>query len=347
MAEAIIAVDEHINIIIFNSAALNILDVNNIEEGDALHKFLRPINSESQLVDVASLIRQSNEPIVNRDLRLAYSDGSLINLYLSITPVYIGYGEKGQPGFVLLLRDITREKSLEEERDEFISVVSHELRAPVTVAEGNLSNAIFLSDKSEVPDNVIMTLNSAHNQILNLAEMINDLSTLSRAERKDLQLDINNIQVKEMISSIIQDYLPQASKKSLSLASEIDPSVDILVSSELYVREILQNFITNSLKYTESGQILIKVYRQADGVAFEVSDTGIGISKADQEQVFDKFFRSSDERASQATGTGLGLYITMKLVHLIKAKVSLVSELNNGSTFSVYVPNLRPVNKSS
>jgi len=70
------------------------------------------------------------------------------NLYLSIAPVYLGYGQKGDRGFVLLMRDITKEKSLEEERDEFISVVSHELRTPIAITEGNISNAQFIAKKS-------------------------------------------------------------------------------------------------------------------------------------------------------------------------------------------------------
>lgn len=111
-------------------------------------------------------------------------------------------------------------------------------------------------------------------------------------------------------------------------------------SSELYLREILQNFITNALKYTREGSITVKAEPSSNGIKFEVIDTGIGISKADQERVFDKFFRSEDFRTREANGTGLGLYVTMKLAHLIKAEVSVQSELDSGSTFIVDVPNL-------
>jgi two-component system, OmpR family, phosphate regulon sensor histidine kinase PhoR len=76
-------------------------------------------------------------------------------------------------------------------------------------------------------------------------------------------------------------------------------------------------------------------------VEFAVSDTGIGISKSDQERVFDKFFRSEDYRTRQSNGTGLGLYVTIKLARLIHAEISLDSELNKGSTFTIFIPNLR------
>jgi signal transduction histidine kinase len=108
----------------------------------------------------------------------------------------------------------------------------------------------------------------------------------------------------------------------------------------LYVREILQNFITNAIKYSEKGSITVGARPQKDGVVFTVSDTGIGISKADQERVFDKFFRSEDFRTRSNSGTGLGLYVTMKLTRLIHADISLESELNHGSTFSIFIPNI-------
>jgi signal transduction histidine kinase len=107
------------------------------------------------------------------------------------------------------------------------------------------------------------------------------------------------------------------------------------------VREILQNFITNALKYTEKGSVVVGAKPVKDGVLFTVSDTGIGISKSDQERVFDKFFRSEDFRTRATSGTGLGLYVTMKLARIVHAEVSLESELNHGSTFSIFIPNLQ------
>ncbi|MGI0133818.1 MAG: ATP-binding protein, partial [Candidatus Micrarchaeaceae archaeon] len=89
------------------------------------------------------------------------------------------------------------------------------------------------------------------------------------------------------------------------------------------------------------GQITIEARTADKGANFAISDTGIGISKGDQERVFDKFFRSEDYRTRQANGTGLGLYVTIKLIKLIHGEIELTSELNKGSTFSLFVPNLK------
>lgn len=340
MADAVIAIDEQCKVVLYNGATLNILDVNNIKTGGSLKSLLRPIDIDNQPFDVVDFIRKTDRPITNRDLRLTYADGSHINLYLSIAPVRLGYGEKGQQGYVLLLRDITREKSLEEERDEFISVVSHELRTPIAIAEGNISNAEYTAEHSGDMDEIKKALKEAHSQVLFLSAMINDLSTLSRAEQGKLEVEVASINVHDLVQELSDSYQSEAEQKGLKLNTVLDPKLELLSSSQLYVREILQNFITNAIKYTDKGGVTIHATADHKGVRFAVQDTGIGISKADQERVFDKFFRSEDFRTRQANGTGLGLYVTVKLVRLIHAEVEIHSELNDGSTFSIFVPNL-------
>ncbi len=342
MADGVIAVDKHIRVVLFNGAALNILDRNNIKEGDSLGNLIEPIDRNNQPVDIVKLVSETSIPVTNRDLRLSYKDGSISNLYLSIAPVHLGFGSSGQDGFTILMRDITTEKSLEEERDEFISVVSHELRTPIAIAEGNISNAQYIVDKKGDAASVSQALKEAHNQVLYLADMINDLSTLSRAERGRLTLEIEPINVHDLVVELAHNYEAEAKLKGLKIMTELDPKLELLSSSKLYTREILQNFITNALKYTPKGHIKIIARQKSKGVEFSVSDTGIGISKADQERVFDKFFRSEDYRTRQSSGTGLGLYVTMKLAQLTHADINLHSELNKGSTFTIFMPNIKP-----
>src|SRR3989344_3878008 len=342
MADGVIATDENAKIVLSNGAALNILDVNNTLAGKYVKDVLKLVDKNNQTIDIRQTILDTKTQFTNRDWRLTYTDGSLVNLYLSIAPVRLGYGKNGKKGYVILLRDITRKKSLEEERDEFISVVSHELRTPIAIAEGNIGNAVFIYEKSNMDNKGIAdALKQAHTQITFLASMINDLATLSRAERGKLQLDVESINAHELIKDLLDNYAPQAEAKGLKLVANPDPSLELLQSSKLYVREILQNFITNAIKYTETGTITISAKPIDDGVVFQVIDTGIGISKPDQEHVFDKFFRSEDYRTRKSNGTGLGLYVTMKLARLIHAEIDMKSELNKGSTFTISIPNLQ------
>jgi signal transduction histidine kinase len=139
----------------------------------------------------------------------------------------------------------------------------------------------------------------------------------------------------------VESYRGEAQAKGLELRTDLDHDLEALYSSKLYTREILQNFVTNAIKYTQIGSVTLGARTDPKGVRFHVSDTGIGISKTDQEKVFDKFFRSEDFRTRQSNGTGLGLYVTMKLARLIHAEISIESELDHGSTFTILIPNLR------
>ena len=340
MADGVLATDETGIIVLSNGAALNILDINSTLTGQNLAGVFKPIDKNNQPVDVSTMLLTTSTPTTNRDLRLKYNDGSLINLYLSVAPVRLGFGGTGQRGYVLLLRDITHEKSLEQERDEFISVVSHELRTPIAAAEGNLSNVLMIGAKEHLPDDIAKATEAAYQQILFLGSLVNDLATLSRAERGKLNVDIVEVNVGELIDSLIGEHRPQADKKHLELRKELANDLQPLKSSRLYVREILQNFITNAIKYTETGSVIISAQAKPGGIIFEVKDTGIGISKGDQDKIFDKFFRSEDWRTRKNTGTGLGLYVTMKLARLVHAEIELESELNRGSVFKVTIPDL-------
>ncbi|MCW1908647.1 MAG: PAS domain-containing sensor histidine kinase [Candidatus Saccharibacteria bacterium] len=340
MADGVIAIDERNTVVIYNGAALNILDINSTMTGQALPTIMNLVDPNNQSVDIVELVRSTVTATTSRDYSLRYPDDSRINLYLSIAPVHLGYGKGGQKGHVLLLRDITHEKALEEERNDFISVVSHELRTPIAIAEGSIGNAIFIMEKTNDKDKTKEALNKAHEQVVFLSDMVNDLSTLSRAEGNKLKLEVEPINVAELVNDLVTGYRSQAEAKGLQLLSELDPTLELLNSGKLYVREVLQNFVTNSIKYTEHGSVTLGARPKDKGVEFYVADTGIGISQADREKIFDKFFRSNDERARSSTGKGLGLYITMKLARLLHAEISVDSELNKGSRFSIFIPNL-------
>lgn len=341
MADGVIATDENGTIVLYNGEALNVLDTNKSLNDEKIENALKIIDKNDQAVDVKKLVLGTHTQQTSRDYLIKLNDGSKINLYISIAPVRLSYGKKGSQGYVVLLRDITREKSLEEERDEFISVVSHELRTPIAIAEGNVGNAQYIVSKQPGLDQVKDALKQAHDQILFLSGMINDLATLSRAERGKLTLELEAVNAKKLVEDLEDAYKDSAYEKGLKLITHVDPHLEVVYSNMLYIKEILQNFITNAIKYTEKGSVSLEAHQQSNGVLFQVIDTGIGISKNDQEKVYDKFFRSEDYRTRASNGTGLGLYVTMKLARLIRAELDLQSELNKGSTFSVYVPSLK------
>jgi len=341
MGEAVVATDSKGKILLYNAATLNLLDTNQSLDKKNIDSVLKLKTAKHNSVKLFKVLQESDSGITSSDYIHEFGPNDHISMYINATPIKLGFGEDSDSGYIIIMRDITKEKSLEEERDEFISVVSHELRTPVAIAEGNISNAMYMSAKHHDPKVVKNSLNQAHDQVVYLANMINDLATLSRAERTDVPLEITTVDIKTLAESIARDYQSEASAKNLKLTVSIAEETKAIQSAQLYLQEILQNFVTNAIKYTKQGTILVHVRSNAKGEAvFSVADTGIGLSKADQKRVFDKFFRSEDFRTRESSGTGLGLYVTAKLAHRLNAKIELESELNKGTTFTITVPSL-------
>lgn len=327
---AVLTVSSAGRVRLYNAALLNLLDTNDSLAGKALSDILSLEDSEGE--PFTGSIVDAKLPFERDDLSLRLGDGEVVRLLISGAPIR-GANRDGTEGYILLLRDITKTKSLEEERDEFISVISHELRTPVTIAEGTLSNLNLLLDKGGTVKKLKPAVVEAHEQIVYLADMVNDLGTLSRAER-GVGDEPETIELNELLGEMYHRYQPAAAKKALKLNLDIDPKLGRLTTSRLYLEEILQNLITNSIKYTPSGSITISARKQNGQVTFAIKDTGIGISKTDQRQIFKKFYRSEDYRTRETSGTGLGLYVTHKLAAKLHTKIEVVSRLNHGSTFS-------------
>ena len=236
-------------------------------------------------------------------------------------------------GYVVILRDITKQKSLEEERDEFISVVSHELRTPITIAEGSLSNVQLMMDRDDIPKSTLSaSIKASHDQVLFLAKMVNDLSTLSRAER-GIGDTVEEINISELIHSLYNEYAPEAEAKGLRFNLDLSPQLGSVMASRLYLKELLQNLVTNAIKYTKKGEVTVEVKKRNSKLQFNIHDSGIGISKSDQKHIYDKFWRSEDYRTRETGGTGLGLYVSAKLAKKLDTQIELSSRLNHGSTF--------------
>jgi PAS domain S-box-containing protein len=345
MVDAVIATDEQGAVKLYNAASLNMLDTNEDLTGKQIQNYMKLVNDKKQPVDFLTLTGEGASSFHSRDLTLGTNDDERMNISISISPIKLGFRRDSERGYIITFRDITREKSLEEERDEFISVISHELRTPVAITEANISNAIFMAENKKDSAQTLDSLKAAHKQALFLAGLLNDLSTLSRAEKGKLDHTFEKLDPRELIDDLMRDYANEAKSKGLKLKKQVAKSApQEIISNRLYVKEILQNFITNAIKYTHEGTVTVSLdsKNNATTAVFSVTDSGIGISKSDQKKIFDKFYRSEDFRTRESSGTGLGLYITKKLASILDAKFEVTSKLNEGSTFSVIIPSQEP-----
>lgn len=335
LTDAVLSTDADGIVTVYNAAMMNLLDTNESLAGQSISSLIHLETTDHQPIDITRELQKSPSIRSRDDLIMPLDDDDRLRIEATFSPI-LGKKTVKADGYVVILRDITKIKSLEEERDEFISVVSHELRTPVAIAEGSLDNAQLLAERS-MTDKVEAAIAEAHRQVLFLARMVNDLSTLSRAER-GVGDTAEEIDVNELATQLFHEYSPQAEVKNLSMNLDVSAHMGKVLASRLYLEELLQNFITNSIKYTQEGSLTLSIHRIGDDIHFAVSDTGIGISKADQKKIFDRFYRAEDYRTRETNGTGLGLYVAVKLSKKLGCKIDVKSRLNHGSTFSFSLP---------
>ncbi|MGD8373963.1 MAG: ATP-binding protein [Candidatus Woesebacteria bacterium] len=337
MGDAVVTTTEDGTIKVYNAALISLLDTNANLTGKNLDKILSLCDKNKKSVSILQDAQAIGKLFSRTDLMHKFNDDEYMRLYINVAPIRPGYQSRTETGFIFIIRDITKEKTLEEERDEFISVVSHELRTPVAIAEGNLSNIQLLQERGAAPEMIKHAVIDSHEQIVYLSKIINDLGTLSRAERGVNAEGTEVINTADFLTEMFRTYAPQAQKKKIHLDLDISPQLSPICSSRLYLEEILQNFITNAIKYTQHGSVTIIGHDTPKGVYIAVKDTGIGMSKTDQRHVFEKFYRSEDYRTRESSGTGLGLYISQKLATKLNIQIQFESRLNHGSTFSILV----------
>lgn len=350
LADAVVSTDKNGVVQIYNAASLNLLDTNDALSGKRLDDIVNLATLDGKNFKLFDTIKRSHGVTVIDDVNALIGNDSL-RFEITFSPIRSSFKKStkadNEDGYIVIMRDITKSKSLEEERDEFISVVSHELRTPLAIAEGTISNAQLMFERDDINDKKLKDgLGEAHQQVIFLSSMVNDLSTLSRAER-GVSDEAEMIDVKELVSGLFGGYNAEAEEKGLHFNLDAKGSLGMVFASRLYLHELLQNFITNAIKYTKTGSVTLSAMKIDGEVVFAVKDTGIGISKSDQAKIFKKFYRSEDYRTRETGGTGIGLYVSLKLAKKLGCEIKVDSRINHGTTFSFSLPAAKPDSKSS
>jgi signal transduction histidine kinase len=235
----------------------------------------------------------------------------------------------------LLARQNERLLELDKLKDEFISLVSHELRTPLTSIRGYLE---LLLDDSRLDDEQQGFLGIIDRNSNRLLGLVSDLLMLTQIEAGGLQFDLGPVDLEEVVRESIETATPsaEAGGVELTLAIQRPPAI---CGHRLRLAQVLDNLISNALKFTPSGGRVDVRLSAADGTAvIEVQDTGLGIAEDEQEQLFERFFRSAQATRNAIPGTGLGLTISKAIVERHGGRIELESSEGVGTTVRVCLP---------
>ena len=219
-------------------------------------------------------------------------------------------------------------------KSDFLANMSHEMRTPLNGIIGSL----LLLDRSHIGAEQIRFVTAAERSAETLLTLIDDLLDLSRIEAGELDLELTPFNPVELIAIVEDVFGPAAIQKGIVLNTELAVTSDDMVADNGKIRQVLLNLVGNSLKFTQRGQIDVSVQQSGGLLEFTVRDSGIGISKADQAFLFDRFKQVDASQSRKHNGAGLGLAICRELVDLMGGMISVESELEEGAVFRFCVP---------
>jgi len=241
-----------------------------------------------------------------------------------------------------------RTQELQEARDEavaanrskseFVSVVSHELKLPMTSIKG-YSDLMISGATGALNENQTNFLNTIRNNVNRMATLVSDLADISRIESGNLRLEPREVPVWDVIDEVVTLTRTQVTQKNQTVTVDIPSELPKAWCDRNRLAQILTNLVSNANKYTqEGGSIIVHATRDNGMIEIKVEDNGLGMTPEDQQKLFSKFFRSADEKIREAPGTGLGLSITKNLIELQGGKVWFESEFRKGTSFYFTVP---------
>ena len=278
-----------------------------------------------------------------------HKDGRLVWGHLNVSLIR---NSSDKPKFIVgMIEDITERKQVERDlrdskeaaeagsraKSEFLATMSHELRTPLNAILGlsQLLQQELYGNLNAKQKEYVKCIHSSGEHLLALINDILDLSKVEAGKEELMPVALNVQQLCDYCLNIVRD---RALNKNLQLSAQIDPNADICIADERRVKQMLLNLLTNGIKFTSKGKVSLSVEKVPLGIAFRVSDTGIGIEPSQLNLLFQPFKQLDSRLNRQYEGTGLGLALTRKLARLHGGDVTVKSTVGEGSEFTLILP---------
>jgi len=334
MEEGVLAVDEGATILNLNDTCGALLGIDpHKARGRLVHEVIR----KSAFLEFVERTLATASP-VEEDFELRGTDNRWVHAHGTV----LHNGQKRKIGALVVLRDVTRLRHLENVRRDFVANVSHELRTPITSIKGFVET--LLHEKLEDRDTAIRFLQIVLRQVNRLDEILQDLLTLSRIERgaEEHTIELASALLAEVLRSAVEMCEKKAADKQIAVQVQCPEDLTATINAPLLEQAVV-NLVDNAVKYSES-QAAVRVIgsQQPDGVAIRVEDDGCGIEARHLPRLFERFYRVDRARSRELGGTGLGLAIVKHIVAAHKGSVRVESTVGRGSVFSIHLPSVGP-----
>ena len=327
MVEGVAVVNASERLLFANQGFAEILELDTPPQpGSALVETVR----QTELLEAVRAVLKG-APRVEAEI----ATGTLHERFFAVTVASVRATEN--PGAVIVLHDITDLRKLERVRRDFVANVTHEFKTPLTSIQGFAET--LLAGAMNDPKNRIRFLEIILEHSRRLARLTDDLLELSKMDAERLDLEVDRLNVAQFVQSCIETTQRPAAEKNLRISVNLQDSLPDIAADRRRLAEVLQNLLDNAIQYTPSGgQIMVAASAKGNEVTFTVTDTGIGIPKADQPRIFERFYRVDVARSREVGGTGLGLSIAKHLVEAHGGRIWVDSEVGRGSQFHFTVP---------
>ncbi|MBC7074320.1 HAMP domain-containing protein, partial [Candidatus Parcubacteria bacterium] len=327
--DGILVLDKEDRIVLCNPQAETMLQIKRTEVQNEFFKKIRENFCFKKITEIAG---ENLRPISRQELALRED----LIVEVSIIPLFF---EGQQIGKIIILHDITREKTIEKIKTEFVSISAHQLRTPLSAIKWSLRMLLDgdLGSLSKEQREFLEKTYQANQRLINL---VNDLLDVTRIEEGRYLFRLEPLDFEKLATNICEIYKKEAEKKNIKFEFFVKKKSSLFIKGDSEkINLAMQNLIENAIKYTlPGGKVEVRLEEKEKEILFSVKDTGIGIPENQKHRIFSKFFRGSNVQTLDTEGTGLGLFITKNIIEAHGGKIWFESKENVGTTFYFTLP---------
>jgi two-component system, OmpR family, phosphate regulon sensor histidine kinase PhoR len=332
IADGVMVVNKTGELVLFNPASLKYFELNEIIIGEQILGILP--KEVTELINKILKAEKYENKSYSTQLELKQNRELCVEVSCSPVP----HPDGSLAGVVTVINNITEMKKLEYVKSQFVSMVAHELKAPMAAVMGFMN--LILDDSMGIkPEQQKDYISRSTKRLQGLIEMVNDLLDISRMEIKKKEREIKELHLPEILKSNIDFLELEVKKKNVTVTTEFGEGLPPIKVDSNEINRLYTNILSNALKYNkENGTINISVFNSGNYVVTKIADTGIGMKPEDREKLFQEFFRVKNDQTRNIPGTGLGLSIVKRIVESYSGKIEVESEYGKGTTFLIKFP---------